>query len=96
MKIKLYEAQVNGLISLVGESRNAIAIASNAQTMASEALIQASTFKTTAAMMGQDEPETGSQNSNVVSFENGRQKNPRENFFDAMGLDEAEETRIKV
>lgn len=73
------------MLELVADSKNATYLAQHAVTMASEALIKASTNRSTEEAMGLD--DNSSQTQNVVPFSSERRVSDRQSYFDTLGED---------
>ncbi len=73
------------MLELVADSRNAFYLAQSAQSMASEALIRATTSKSSNEAMGLE--DNSSQTQNVVPFSSERRISDRQTYFDSLGED---------
>lgn len=82
---KLLSAQIDKVLEFAADSRNSLAIAISAQTMASEALIKASTSRSLDEAMGLN--NQSSQDDNIVPFDTEGRKGSRYTYFDGLGLD---------
>lgn len=78
------EKQIEKVLEFAADSKNSLAISISAQTMASEALIKASTNRTMDEAMGLDNPP--SQNQKIVPF-NTEERGSRQSYFDSLNFD---------